>query len=73
MRGLMKPPPYSQLRPVQKFNYEFCLGLLLRFNMELDLQSLTGLHANSCTHWLHDTSLPPAFGLIYKGAIGQPR
>jgi hypothetical protein len=39
--------------------------------MELDLQSFFGLHVHSCAHWL--TPLPPAFGLIYEGAIGQPR
>ncbi len=29
----------------------------------------------SCTHWLrpHTPPLPPAFGLIYEGAIGQPK
>jgi hypothetical protein len=33
-----------------------------RLNMELDLQSLFGLHVLSCAHWL-----------IYEGAIGEPR
>jgi hypothetical protein len=46
-------------------------------NMELDLQSLFGLHVHGCTHWLRPRNLPPppAFGLIYKVAtgIGQPR
>jgi hypothetical protein len=44
-----------------------------RLNMELDLQSLFGLHVivHSCTHWLRPHT--PAFGLIYEGAIGQPR
>jgi hypothetical protein len=42
--------------------------------MELDLQSLLG----SCVHLysLAETSQlppPPAFGLLYEGAIGQPR
>jgi hypothetical protein len=37
-------------------------------NMELDLQSLFGLHVNSCT----PQPLPLVFGLIYEGAIGQP-
>ncbi len=45
--------------------------------MKLDLQSLFGLHMHSCTHWLRPcnppSSRPPAFGLIYEGAIGQPR
>jgi hypothetical protein len=50
-----------------------------RLNMELDLQSLFGLHVHSCSYWLRPrnatTPLPPypAFGLIYEGAIGQPR
>ncbi len=43
--------------------------------MELDLQSLFGLRVHNCTHWLrpHKSPPPPAFGLIYEGAIGQPR
>jgi hypothetical protein len=46
-----------------------------RLNMELDLQSLFGLQVHSCTHWLRPSnpSPPPAFGLTYEGAIGQPR
>ncbi len=47
-----------------------------RLNMELDLQSLCGLHVLSCTHWLRSRRDPPphpAFGLIYEGAIGQAR
>jgi hypothetical protein len=28
--------------------------------MELDLQSLFGLHVHSCTHWLRLRNLPPA-------------
>ncbi len=43
-----------------------------RLNMELDLQSLFGLHVHSCTHWA-ETSHPPEFGLINEGAIGQLR
>jgi hypothetical protein len=44
-------------------------------NMELDLQSLYGLKctAASTTQCLRPTTPPPAFGLIYEGAIGQPR
>jgi len=42
-----------------------------RLNMELDLQSLFGLHVHSCTHW--PLRHPHFFGLIYEGAIGQPR
>jgi hypothetical protein len=42
--------------------------------MELDLQSLFAPHLHSCTHWLrHRNPPPPLFGLIYEGAIGQPR
>ncbi len=41
-----------------------------KLNMEVDLQSLFGLHTSrdvhSCTHWLR-----PAFGLVYEGAIGS--
>jgi hypothetical protein len=32
--------------------------------MELDLQSLFGLHVHSCTDWLRLRNPPPAFGLI---------
>jgi hypothetical protein len=45
------------------------IGTQHSFNMELDLQSLFGLHVHSCT----PQPPPPAFGLIYEGAIGQPR
>jgi hypothetical protein len=45
-----------------------------RLNMELDPQSLFGLHVYSCPHWLRPRNPPPPpFGLIYEGAIGQPR
>ncbi len=48
-----------------------------KLNKELDLQSLFGLHVYSCTHWLSPRNSPPPhpphFGLIYEGAIGQPR
>jgi hypothetical protein len=46
-----------------------------RLNKELDLKSLFRVHVHSCTHWLRprNLSLSPAFGLIYEGAIGQPR
>ncbi len=45
-----------------------------RLNMELDLQSLFGLHVHSCAHWLGPRiPPPPALGLIYEGAVGQPR
>ncbi len=40
--------------------------LMYRLNMELDLQSLFGLHVYSCTHWLRPRNPAPssAFGLI---------
>ncbi len=49
-----------------------------RLNMELDLQSLFGLHVQLCIAvligWVPATpSFPPTFGFIYEGAIGQPR
>ncbi len=46
-----------------------------RSNIQLDHQSLFGLHVYSCTtttDWLRPPP-PHAFGLIYEGAIGQPR
>jgi hypothetical protein len=49
------------------------VGYLHRLNMELDLQSLFGLHVLSCIYWLRPHPPPPPFGLIYEGAIGQPR
>jgi hypothetical protein len=40
--------------------------------MELDLHSLFGLHVYSCTYWLRAPyPPPPAFGIIYKRAIGH--
>ncbi len=41
-----------------------------RLNMEL-----SAIHVHSCTHWLRPRNAPPphAFGLVYEGAIGQPR
>jgi hypothetical protein len=45
-----------------------------RLNMKLGLQRLFGLHVHSCTHWLRPRNPhPPAFGLVYEAAIGQPR
>jgi hypothetical protein len=50
------------------------LGAEHRLNMELDFQSLVVLYVHSCTHWLRPRNPPPpAFGLIYEDAIGQPR
>jgi hypothetical protein len=55
-----------------------------RFNMEVDLQSLFGLHVtcdvHSCTHWLRPRTPPPPphpppnqLGLVYEGAIDKQR
>jgi hypothetical protein len=41
-------------------------------NMELDLQSLFGLLCTALFP-LAETPELPAFGLIFEGAIGQPR
>ncbi len=44
--------------------------------MELDLQRLFGLHACAQLYSFAENpqlSPSPAFGLIYEGAIGQPR
>ncbi len=45
--------------------------------MELGLQILFGLYVHSRSDWLSPrkaaTPSPPAFGLIYEGAVGQPR
>ncbi len=45
--------------------------------MELDLQSLFGLHGHTAQLFslteAPQPSPPPAFGLIYEAAIGQPR
>ena len=42
-----------------------------RLNMELDLQSLLGLHVHSCAHWLRLRNIPPPlFGLtLYTRAL----
>ncbi len=43
--------------------------------MDLDLQSLFGIHVFCCTHWLRPRKPPPPpyprFGLVYEGAIGS--
>jgi hypothetical protein len=54
--------------------FALSLRVTYRLNIELDLRSLFGLHVHSCTHWLRARNLPPpAFGLKYEGAIGEPR
>ncbi len=41
-----------------------------RLNIELDLQSLFGLHVHSCTHWLRPRNPPPpAFGLYTRALL----
>ncbi len=63
-------------------NKEQCSPLPLNFpasvlNMELDLQSLFMLLCTAVLIGLRARNPPPlppnAFGLIYEGAIGQPR
>jgi hypothetical protein len=51
-----------------------------RLNMELDLQSLFWPLCTAVPHWQRPRNRspqplppPPAFGLKYEGAIGQPR
>ncbi len=51
-------------------------GYWHRLNMELDLQSLFGLQCTVQLYSLAETPQlphPPAVGLIYEGAISQPR
>ncbi len=64
----------DQTQAYDIFQTPLSSGYPLPLSMELDLQSLFGLHVHSCTHWLRPRNPPPpAFGLIYEGAIGQPR
>ncbi len=53
----------------------YCDCINRRLDMELDLQSLFGLHVHAQLHSLATpaTHPPSAFGLTYDGAIGQPR
>jgi len=44
-----------------------------KVNMELDLQSLFVLLCTAVLIGWGPRNPPPAFGLIYEGAIGQPR
>jgi hypothetical protein len=67
-----KPIPSSSLL---RHQIDFLMSFHNRLNIELDLQSIFWLHVHSCTHWLRPRNPPPhppAFGLIYEGAIGQP-
>ncbi len=75
------PFNFIRIRNNAKCNY-FSIGIAQvgqthRLNMEVDLQSLFGLHVHSCTVLIGldpaTPPLPPAFGLIYEGAIGQQR
>jgi hypothetical protein len=42
-----------------------------RLNMELDLQSLFGLHGHSCTHWLRPRNPPPLSPHIWAHIRGR--
>jgi hypothetical protein len=46
-----------------------------RLNMGIRSPKFIWAPVYSCTHWLkpRDSPPPPAFGLIYEGAVGQPR
>ncbi len=48
-----------------------CMASPHRLNMEVDLQSLFGLHVTWCEQ-LYSLA-DPALGLVYEGAIGQQR
>ncbi len=63
--------------PIQRIN--IAVGPTNSLNMELDLQSLFGLYVH--TAWPYSLAEtpqqppsphPPAFGVIYEGATGQP-
>jgi hypothetical protein len=64
------PPPI--LLPVKSSNnYDF--NPLIKYGVRSP--KFIWASAYSCTHWLRPCNAPPpsAFGLIYEGAIGQPR
>ncbi len=66
----------SKLQIASKFEALVkCANRRLIMDVNLQVQCLFGLHLHSCTHRLRPRNplLPPAFGLTYKGAIGQPR
>jgi hypothetical protein len=48
-------PSSSILRPL----IDFLMSFHNRLNIELDLQSIFGLHVHSCTHWLRLRNPPP--------------
>jgi hypothetical protein len=52
------PNSSSILHPVFYNLATFVVLFHHRLNMELDLQSLFGLHVNSCTHWLRPRNSP---------------
>ncbi len=62
---------------LQRLQMTYLYSVFHRLNMELDIQSLFGLHVHNCAHCtMADTPQPPPriwFGLIYEGAIGPPR
>ncbi len=50
------------------------MKLIYRLNMELNLQSLFGLHVHSCTHWLRPrTPLPPTPRVWGQLLVSQDR
>ncbi len=55
--------------------YPYKLSKIHRLNMDLDLQSLFGLHVHSCTHWLRPCNNPPSprIWAQIRGRLGQPR
>ncbi len=50
---------YEHLRQILCQGLSQGMGGLHRY-MELDLQSLFGLHVHSCTHWLRPPQPPPS-------------
>jgi hypothetical protein len=75
-----KPPAVFEQRQRRMRGRYFCalrtaVALRIikhRLNMELDLQSLFGLHVHSCTHWLRPRNPPPHLGSSHiRGRYGQ--
>ncbi len=46
-----------------------CMFVIHRLNIELDLQSLCGLHVYSWNHWLRPRNLPPPHLGSFAGAL----
>ena len=57
--------PHNSYKYIVQIYMERPLPYTHKLNMESDLQSLFGLHAHSCTHWLkpRNSSPPRAFAL----------